>query len=358
MSRYFTTSKEYWQYLRRLRSAPPPSANANQARRGTFSAALEQSEQLFSAASSVGAEATPILLYYGTYQAGRAIAAANPDTRMPWQLQGHGLKAPNLSDRDRVAPTQRQNLMNMTVRSTGRTPEAYPTISSILNSAPLTEAVELGDLVSLLDETGTRTATGGSSLFPSLSNKPRPLAVDIEVLATRNGVDIVTLKGAPPDLLSAEEPDTSVEEFIRKFFPQFDQQWEIDARAGKKSPRYKNSIHLSRRGEIDTTREPFDERDDDRLALERALNIRRPYYGFSDVIDPTLPSQKTGIHRLCLWWAVLYHLSMVARYTPNAWTADLDVDNSSLAVGLEQLLELAFEEVPQIVGEVISDFHA
>jgi hypothetical protein len=58
-----------------------------------FGAALEQAEQLFAAAESVTPATSPLLLFYGLSQAGRAVAAAaaGRDNADKWQLRGHGI---------------------------------------------------------------------------------------------------------------------------------------------------------------------------------------------------------------------------------------------------------------------------
>jgi hypothetical protein len=53
------------------------------------------------------------------------------------------------------------------------------------------------------------------------------------------------------------------------------------------------------------------------------------------------------------WWAVLYALSMVARYEPDSWVGLLDVDKSQFAVPLEGLLEDALEVAPHLVLDAL-----
>lgn len=53
-----------WRALRALRHRPPGRA-ARGRRPEVFSAALEQAQQLFNAATLVGYESKPILLFYG-----------------------------------------------------------------------------------------------------------------------------------------------------------------------------------------------------------------------------------------------------------------------------------------------------
>ncbi len=61
----------------------------------------------------------------------------------------------------------------------------------------------------------------------------------------------------------------------------------------------------------------------------------------------------TLLNPLMTWWALLYALSMIARYEPDAWVALLNVDESSLAVPLEGLLEDALVTVPHLVLDAL-----
>lgn len=78
-----------WPRIRACRSAPPGQAIRGH-RRAIFSAALEQSEQLFNAARTTTAAARPLLLFYGLSQAGRAIVAAHGPRP---SASGHGITA-------------------------------------------------------------------------------------------------------------------------------------------------------------------------------------------------------------------------------------------------------------------------
>ncbi|MDC7341274.1 YaaC family protein [Streptomyces lydicus] len=53
---------------------------------------------------------------------------------------------------------------------------------------------------------------------------------------------------------------------------------------------------------------------------------------------PVHPPMKRELHPLMAWWAVLYALSMLARYQPAVWGTLISVDNSQHAVPIERLL--------------------
>ncbi|GAB7188949.1 hypothetical protein ATKI12_8780 [Kitasatospora sp. Ki12] len=90
-----TSVRDAWDVLRGARSAPPGLAATTPRRRRVFGASLEQAEQFFRAAATVGPATQPVLVFYGLSQAGRAIAASATalvqDDR--WGLSGHGIRA-------------------------------------------------------------------------------------------------------------------------------------------------------------------------------------------------------------------------------------------------------------------------
>ncbi|MFJ8540286.1 YaaC family protein [Streptomyces sp. NPDC093591] len=92
-------------------------------------------------------------------------------------------------------------------------------------------------------------------------------------------------------------------------------------------------------------------------AVERLAHLRtltRGYAG-SRYFLPVLGSMKRELHPLMAWWAVLYTLSMLARYEPAAWGALINVDNSKFAVPIERLLEHAFNHLPVLIADTITE---
>jgi hypothetical protein len=81
-------------------------------------------------------------------------------------------------------------------------------------------------------------------------------------------------------------------------------------------------------------------------------SITRLYNG-SLHFFPTLTGSDRGIHPLMAWWAILHSLSMLARYQPAEWSAQIDVDHSRHAVAFEILLKDAMAIVPVIIAETI-----
>lgn len=91
-----------WEQLRATRWNPPSSAATTDERRATYVFGLEQAEQMFRAAVTVGPATRPLLVFYGLSQAGRAIAAASDaGGDNAWKLNGHGIRSVGL---DRSLP--------------------------------------------------------------------------------------------------------------------------------------------------------------------------------------------------------------------------------------------------------------
>lgn len=79
-----------------------------------------------------------------------------------------------------------------------------------------------------------------------------------------------------------------------------------------------------------------------------------PYLGDDDRwVFPRLGGAGIPLHPLLAWWALLFALSMLARYCPASWTGHLDVDTRSTAVKLGSALSLAMDTCPQLILHAI-----
>ena len=72
---------------------------------------------------------------------------------------------------------------------------------------------------------------------------------------------------------------------------------------------------------------------EDKLSFVRAMT--RPYNG-SLWLFPAAGTAGRSLHPLMAWWAVLYTLSMLARYQPAEWAGHINVDDSRHAVAIER----------------------
>ncbi len=58
---------------------------------------------------------------------------------------------------------------------------------------------------------------------------------------------------------------------------------------------------------------------------------------------------------LLSWWTLLFGLSMLARYEPDAWISSLQYDTAELAAPLAQLLQIGLERMPELVLNALTD---
>ncbi|MFB6831381.1 YaaC family protein [Streptomyces hydrogenans] len=296
-----------------------------------FSASLEQSEQLFDAARGVGYASRPLLLFYGISQAGRAIAASSQSANgEEWKLSSHGITAD-------IANFGKLGKVNVRDKGDG----SFTRLAPLLKSSTLKGGVPLGVVWSAVPElASTPLEAPGEKLFPPLSYSHQHM--DSEPI---NGGTVCViygrLLGAPSRLL--RRPD---ERKISEFLENYPTLLGSEDPGPSMTPVTRNhggiGCNISRRwvGEEDPTN------------LE--LRTTTPYlgddvrYAFAGFGEDGLP-----FHPFLGWWAVLYSLSMLARYHPAKWAEMLNIDSSPDAAIIEHALDKALDVVPELIYYLI-----
>jgi hypothetical protein len=308
-----------------------------------FVSALEQAEDLMHAAASVGAAASPLLLFYAVSQAGRAIAAARLDD--PWRLSGHGLKAPAPADPS-IDLLRRVVKPEGADTSKGRR-QSFAGVAEATGTAQLTSALELGAMWAAIPD-----------LIPPLPQPPldgehwiRPLRVfrpvvdaahvrladmrpfELLIDGLPSEADIDTLYRCLGDYPAAEgaymwhTPGMSEDSVVSQpgatgALPVFC--W----------PDVPTNVHA--RAQRFEAIAPDYRRLGTHLLLPRA--------GAQDALSP-----------LMLWWALLFGLSSIARYDPETWVGALAVNDSDLAVPIEAALDIALEVLPDLILNALTE---
>jgi hypothetical protein len=398
-NRFGQPSAESWAVLRSCRSKPPGKAGGSVERREVFCAALDQAEQLFTAAEQTGYASRPLLLFYGLSQAGRALAAAaNTDT---WELKGHGITADDLH-----AP-----LTDVVLRDSGKPdgPGSFLRLAALLGSGTFAQPVPLVAIWDTLPE------LAGRPLFDAVDRRRRPvltvIPLDLQVPSDRlaylegdwryhlrvaglppylifagshstpmlvelladypalaggqppPGGDDKELYAAPP-LMGADIKDVvggpaAFAQITRDTllntdpecpcFGSVDLSWPADAATS-------GIPSLTRPGPSRDLKYQQDlRRYVEQQQLERLLNTmsyRDPKVRWA---FPAFGGNDRPLHPLLAWWAVLFALSMLARYQPREWIAHLDVDHSAHAVDLEIVLTEALDACPELILHALSD---
>ena len=76
----------------------------------------------------------------------------------------------------------------------------------------------------------------------------------------------------------------------------------------------------------------------------------QPYTNNDDLwLFPAMGGAALPLHPLLSWWALLFALSMLARYESASWISHLDIDASPDAIKLRTALDLALDTCPQLV---------
>lgn len=337
-------TRSTWERLRASRWNPPAPATATDERRRTYVFALEQAEQMFHAATTVGPPTRPLLVFYGLSQAGRAVAAAASAIRAAdtWKLDGHGISSGALDGR----------LPDVEVRTAKPGDSgSFARLSELLDS-PLwgKQPVSLNVLWDLLPEnehsplldTGKLRRTPlwiVHSAIHDLSFQTHPLA----------SVPVVRF---PPWVVSADNGREALDDYL-KAFPDTQGYSEFARVADEDEANPAFTPHRDGWGELVMHWEmpggqPRTADDRLRFLLKLTRLYRGRLYFFPIVAPNTRP-----LHPLMAWWAVLHTLSMLARYQSAEWASHIDVDSSRYAVAVERLLYDSIRFIPSLVVEAI-----
>ena len=333
-----------WEKLRGTRWDPPAAASAVEARRRTYVFALEQAEQMFRAAAEVGVATRPLLVFYGLSQAGRAIAAAAAHASGDgWELEGHGIRC--------IPATLRGPLPSIEIQTdaVGRK-GSFARLSELLGSPlwPKPDSITLGALwdslpesrLSPLDDTGPARRTPLLVDHQFVDPEPHPLVS-------------VTVAYFPPWVVSAGDGRKALDSYL-KAFPDAPpcHSYYLLGHERDSAPNF--SRHVDGWGDLAMNWElPPDSTGSLEEKLRYLQAMTRPYDGQWWLLPAADPVSRS-LHPLMAWWAVLYTLSMLARYQPAEWAAHINIDSSRHAVAVESLLKRAISTVPALIAEAIS----
>ncbi len=323
-----------WSHLRALRHRPPGRANRGM-RKAEFDAALEQGEQLLYAAGTVGPATSPILLFYGIAQLGRAISAASTNLNNDqFQSSGHGLVVKSM---DGVADRGVSTLQIVGLQNQG----SHAVMARALNACPLTREVDLGALWALLDLDGL-PLPGAQTKHPQL--ELRSVGGWIQGSNSYDYWPVVeaVLPSAETRHPTAEysEPELTAE--LRTTYPQL-----VAHRMSDDAPD-RSFRQESLRGEL-ISHDPvmrFDVTEGKSFAdvcREAAAVLGGVAY-----VHPDLCDCGKQTHPFLLWWEILYALSRLARYKPREWTHLIDVSRHSNAAPIEAALRASAIWMPEL----------
>lgn len=329
--------------LRATRASPPGRASEEGVRRETYGAALQQFDDLMTAAAAIGPVSRPLPLYYAVLQAGKAIAAAWSDEDSP--VGGHGLK----QDRPRKAagsdgqpPAWHSDVLRFPVKPDEHWPGVFAAVASTLGDARLTGTVELGPLWAALPEVTPPPA--GSPWLLALPVMPEHHAVpggpfgDLGFRGTvwLRGQDIPADAAAANRLLARYPAGAGAMALM--FNGELMLQW---------TPRGVGVVAYWPGAEAQLRQGELASPD----LIEAHVSNRTTLYRRASEhwLIPRVGNGEDHLPPLLLWWILLFGLSLLARYQPAEWRKALDLDRSAHAHPLAELLDEALIIVPDLL---------
>lgn len=304
---------DMWTYIRLSRANPPGLATKNEARRLTYSAALQQAEELLTAARSSGWASRPLPLFYALSQSARAVAAAVAEDR--WELRGHGLKM-------KFESHPMESLVSP--RASG----SFPRISELLGSR-LSGPVALAEVWAAL---------------PTLADKPGPSEVArplyIEHVEDEYPLSAVAAPVRAAVVFPPQLDDDHYQEVLQSYPAVAGALVMMESR--RTSMGYGRVISWPGRLE---PRERFQR-------IRELVGVDSSSGG--GWLLPGVGEEKDLLPPFLLWWILLYGFSMLARYEPRRWRELLDVDASRWAVAVENALDVGIEALPGLLLDALS----
>lgn len=307
-------------------------------RKSVFHMALEQAQQLFSAAAQVGYESRPLLLFYGLNQAGRALAAASehlrpnhPDPRRKaWQGTSHGLEF-----HTPLAQTQRFWESEIKVHPTAR--DSFSRASIALNSPCNVGAVPLGAIASQLPEFIYE--------FRDFSGWPKFLSLGNDLGFLHSG-ELGDSRDLPLRKYRGEHQPAAIYAWAAQF----------PALRGLVLRMDGAQLMLRENPSVPVLSVPSEQllvTDSGAIHLRAAHRYRRSY-----VLSTRLGQAEEAVHPLLHWWLLLFSLSMLARYAPRDWTNTMDLTSSTVASQVEFLQDAALRSVPHLIAEALEHLNS
>lgn len=325
------TPAESWRTIRTARADPPErfASVLKGERMVIFQTALEQAQQQFTAATSVGYESRPLNLFYGISQAGRALAAASPElyARHPdeknrrWQSSSHGLE---------FTPS-------------GSLGDFWKQVMSVKPSKGDTFSRTSAALSSPYEDVGTVELGSLATQFPQFLMEWRSFGGWPHALSDG---DSSRLTGSPPHFVLREFKGDPTVEAIRSYTSPYPALRDLTIRVDDVGIPLLDSS-----GDVSVLVE--DELIEGR-EYRKHLRASASYLG-SRYVLPAAGRSHRALHPLMSWWLVLYSFSMLARYHPKEWTEALTLTASPVASQVEFLLDVAVTTVPEMLARELWD---
>jgi hypothetical protein len=282
-----------WAALRSTRATPPSGIKGD--RHKTYAAALEQAQQMFTAAASVGVATRPLLLFYGLSQGGRAIAAAAKHVHNnDYPLIGHGIKA---NKSTLVGP-----LANVQVHTDNTAKGSFTRLSTTILGSPV------------WDDTNPVTSASCGTPCPrpaSFRSATRPASARFPCTSTSSASCLRPRRPAGADHRNWH----SVRRYRGRRAGFGGVPWTVPEARRILGDRSEGGVPRWSGGTVDLTYSSSHTGYQERTA--EALTHTTRYRLHDRFVFPAVGANTDSLHPVMAWWAVLFALSMLARYGRN-----------------------------------------
>lgn len=309
--------------IRRTRAVRPGQAATDVTRGELYGAAIQQFEDLLTAAGAAGYAGRPLPLFYALSQAGRAIVAAFGSDPT---VDGHGLRELRTSD---TSIQLVDRAVDRTATKSGT--DAFSAVAAAIGSPTFTGVATLGSIWA---------ATPGASgllLDDWDASWAPPLIASLGVKDERVGMTLYAQPRVGRRL--------DLGHFDASRYPRIPAQAVLEDTWGWGHTMDSDSVVATATW---TPVEPPEE------ALRGRLGRARTELFADGLLLASVNLGSDAMHPLMSWWALLFALSIFARYHPTPWVEALDPDHSPLAVPLQALLDIASDAVAALVWEAVS----
>jgi len=318
----------YW--LRASLAGPPGAASGDEERAEVYRAALRQFEELLSAAEATGYAARPLPLFYALSQAGRAVVACRGGN-LP---ASHGLtvRTRDLATADPLAWT-------VSPKGNGE----FQAVADATGSPHLLEPAALGKLMASLPELSR----------PLLRDNAWRRALYVERLSDGPGTVLHGYLWLRVGLaIEPEEADsaTAIRELLQSYPSVETAEYGFPQLGG-----VRDAIIRSQTAGGESVWLLVRSRDPD-TPPEKALDAFAPQYRWVGRrwLRPSFSGHGAPPSPLMTWWALLFALSMLARYHPAEWARALDRQGSAVATELERAMDVAMDALPQLILDAVA----
>ena len=262
-----------------------------------------------------------------------------------WELSGHGIKSVESVAND-------DQLAGLSVKSEAS--GSFGRLVEVLDSSSLANPTRIGDLWPLLAETGRHPLPGSSA--------DRSLGVTVDARGWQNGVASVEVDGLPSDV---SEVGMSTREALSGLGADYSAQADAVNQFLSRYPTLRSRMAFTAAGQPIGMQSRSNGTCSVKFQWPKEVLARYPSSdAFAAQLGavsrgslrayPSLDGGDRPVHPLLVWWAILFRLSMLARYEPQAWERLSDVNVSADAVPLEHLLNAALSAVPELIFHVLT----